>query len=362
MMNRDHDTIISSSDQDFAAALHEIKSNLEVRRLMFVVSNILIPALAIAMLDTLTGSYYPAPLAWLPLYILPLSGALLAVAGILITAILTRCHFGLVINGNKMEQVLSGRMELTGLNWLGVTTNFVALTAVYASAGLSLLLSTFELGYWALLASGLLFITLLLYLRVNHARANRLSKQLVACWQPGEISIRNREEHARVSLEATSSDISVIVVMAIALFSGLFNCMTNIGSISPDLSLTPSVDMIKAWGLPLLSGFTIVSLLLSARMVVRLRIALAQHSQQLAELRNEPDNPWQFRPQERTYLLFGLLHLLTSVSTLILVWTLSGLQWAIIAASVMLLAGLLWYPMQLLMSRQKPMDQPRSAR
>ena len=28
-------------DQDFSAALHEIESNIEVRRLMFVISNVL---------------------------------------------------------------------------------------------------------------------------------------------------------------------------------------------------------------------------------------------------------------------------------------------------------------------------------
>jgi hypothetical protein len=329
---------------------------------MFVISNILIPALSIAMLDTLTGSYYPDQLRWLPMYILPISGAVLALSGILITAILTRCHFGLVVNGNKMEQVISGRMKLAGLNWLGVTTNFVALTALYASAGLSLLLASYRPDYWALAAGLILFVALMLYLRINHALANRLSTKLADCWQPGEVSVRYREEHARESLEATSSDISVIVVMAIALFSGMFNCMTNIGSISPDLPLFLPVDIIKAWGIPLLSSFTIVSLLLSGRMVVRLRIALAQHSQQLAELRNEPDDPWQFRLQERTYLLFALLHLLTGASTVILVWTLSGLQWGLLAGLLLLLLGLIWYPLRLLLTRQKPALRSRPVR
>jgi hypothetical protein len=341
------------SDQDFVAALHEIKSNLDVRRLMFVLSNVLIPALGIAMIDALTGSTYPEPLRWLPLSILPLVGAILALAGTLVTSILTRCHYGLVLNSAKMSRVETGELQLAGLNWLGVTTNFVALTALYAGAGLSLLLTAFGLGTWALAAGAGLFIVLMSVLRWNHGRASRRAQELAASWQPGVVSLRYREEHARESLEATTSDISVIVVMAVALFSGTFNCMANLGSISAELAIRPAIDSIQTWGLPLLSGFTLLALLLSDRMVVRLRIALAQHAQKLAELRNEPDEPWRFRPQERTYLLFILLHLLTSAAMLILAWSLAG-RWAGLGAgAALLLVGLAWYPWQLAQARPR---------
>ncbi|MDX1604879.1 MAG: hypothetical protein R3202_01730 [Candidatus Competibacterales bacterium] len=340
------------ADQDFVAALHEIRSNLDVRRLMFVFSNVMIPALTIALVDTLTGSHYPPHLLWLPLNILPVVGLVLSVAGVLVTVILTRCHFGLVINGNKMGRVVRGELRLEGLNWLGVTTNFVAMTALYAGSGLALLLAALGLGRTVAAAGGvLMFVLLLLTLRWNHARANRRSAGLRESWQPGPVSVRHLEEHARESLDATTADISVIVVMAIALFSGTFGAMTSLGGIPDSLALTPAPAALKTWGVPLLSGFTLLSLLLSDRMVLRLRIALAQHAQRLAELRDERDDPWTFRLQERTYLLFALLHLLTSCSAVLLVWSLSGQLPAILAGGLLFLLGLLWYPWQLARAR-----------
>lgn len=343
----------AKAEQDFAAALHEIKSNLEVRRLMFVISNILVPASAVALIDSLTGNVYPAALRWLPEAILPAIGALLALAGILVTAILARCHFGLVVNGNKMEQVNTGELQLKGLNWLGVTTNFVALTALYAATGFVLLLATFDVGVWSWLGGILLFILLMVYLRWNHARANRLSRELSQYWQHGPVALSYREEHLRESLDASTTDISVIVTMAVAFFAGTFNCMSNIGSINTELSLQPSVTTLHDWGIPLLAGFSLLALLLSDRMVVRLRIALADHAEQLARLRQESDNPWQFKPQERTFLLYALLHLLTSVSALLLIWPLYD-QWLALVVSIALFAvGLLWYPFQLSRTARK---------
>lgn len=343
---------VSPADQDFVAALHEINSNLDVRRLMFVLSNVLIPALGIALMDALTGSHYPPELRWLPLNILPLVGAVLTLAGVLVSAILTRCHYGLVLNGNKMDRIETGELHLQGLNWLGVTTNFVALTALYAGAGLSLLLAALGLGGWSLLGGAGLMLALMLLLRWNHGRANRRSQQLVDSWQPGSVLLAHRETHARSSLEATTADVSVIVVMAIALFSGTFNCMASLGGLSGDLAIRPAPEILQAWGVPALSLFTLVSLLLSGRMVVRLRIALAQHAQKLAELRNEHDQPWRFRPQERTYLLFALLHLLCSASLLILAWSLIGQTAGLMAGLTLFGIGMAWYPWQL--AQKKP--------
>ena len=343
----------SQAEQDFAAALHEIKSNLEVRRLMFVISNILVPASAVALIDSLTGSAYPASLRWLPEAILPVIGALLTLAGILVAAILARCHFGLVVNGNKMDLVNSGDLQLKRLNWLGVTTNFVALTALYAAAGFVLLLATLGLGVWSWLGGVLLFLGLMGFLPWNHSRANRLSQKLSQYWQHGPVALSYREEHLRESLQASTTDISVIVTMAVAFFAGTFNCMSSVGALNPELNLRPSIAALQDWSIPLLAGFSLLALLLSDRMVVRLRIALADHADQLAQLRQESDNPWRFKPQERTYLLYMLLHLLTSVSALLLVWPLYGQWLALVMGIVLFIAGLLWYPWQLTRSARK---------
>jgi hypothetical protein len=349
-MSADSNGTQEQPNQDFRAALHEIHSNLEVRRLMFVLSNILVPACAVALTDCLTGNHYPEAIQWLPEHILAVVGAILSIAGVLVTGILARCHFGLVVNGSKMaavQQQSSDGFRASSLNWLGVTTNFVALTALSGGAGLGLLLASFGWGVGAAVASLLFAGLLMLSLQWNHSRANRLCAKLAPTWQSGPVDLELREQHVRQSLEATTSDISVIVIMAVALFTGLFNSMTNLGGLSPQLTLTPSVETLKDYGIVALSAFALASLLLSSRMVLRLRIALAEHAQRLAELRHEPDNPWAFNVQERSFLLFSLLQLLAATSVMILVWTLAGPKLALAAAGALLLAGLTWYPIRL---------------
>ncbi|MEM7201959.1 MAG: hypothetical protein AAF628_16955 [Planctomycetota bacterium] len=330
--------------QDFGAALHEVESNLEVRRLMFVLSNVLVPACLLALSDGLTGTAYPPALRWLPEHLLPLVGGILMIAGVLVTGILTRCHFGLVVNGSKMAKVTTGVLRAQPLYWLGVTANFVALTALSAAGGASLLVAGLGAPLAAAITGPVLFLLCLIYLRWNHGRANRLCARLTEQWQAGTVAAALREEHARKSLDATTADISVIVVMAAALFAGAFNSMTNVGGLTDALTLTPAAATLRAHGVAALSGFALVSLLLSARMVVRLRIALAEHSQTLAALRGEADQPWRFRLHERTYLLFGIVHLLSVAAAVILAWDLGGVRVGLGVGGGLLIAGLVWYP------------------
>ena len=65
----------SPAAQDFRAATNEVRSNIEVRRLMLVISQVLVPALAMAMTDAMTGLYYTDSIAWLPEHIFAIVGA-----------------------------------------------------------------------------------------------------------------------------------------------------------------------------------------------------------------------------------------------------------------------------------------------
>ena len=150
-----------------------------------------------------------------------------------------------------------------------------------------------------------------------------------------------------MSLEDATSDIAVVVTMGAALFAGTFNAMTNVGDISPDLDLGLPVDAVQQWGLVALSAYTLVSLLLSGRIVIRLRIALGDHSLTLAKLRDEPDEPYRFSARERTFLLFLLQHTLACACALILAWTLTGPRAGGIAAGALMLAGAGWYAVRL---------------
>ncbi len=348
------DALRDEAARDFAAAMHEVDSNLEVRRLMFVVANVLTPALLMAVSDCLSGASYEAAAAWLPGAVLPLAGALLLGSGVLVTGVLGRCHYGLVVNGTKMHKVETGSLRLQGLNWLGVTTNFVLLTAVSAGLGAIFLVAGLGLGAWSLLAGALTTLALLLWLPLSHGRANRLCTQLDSHWQHGDIPVDLRERHARQTLDATTADISVVVVMAVALFAGAFNAITNLGAVPNDLVLSPDPRTLKASGFTLLVLFLLVSLLLSCRMLVRLRLALGDFSLRLAAARGEQDpHALSFRPQERTFLLYCIVLLLAAASALLLGWAQVGRTVGLLGSVVVFAAGVVWYLLRLRSARRR---------
>ena len=60
--------------QDYEAAMNEVHSNLDVRRLMIVIVNVLLPAATMAAVTALAGHDLPPQLAWLPRHVLWLVG------------------------------------------------------------------------------------------------------------------------------------------------------------------------------------------------------------------------------------------------------------------------------------------------
>jgi hypothetical protein len=137
--------------------------------------------------------------------------------------------------------------------------------------------------------------------------------------------------------------VAVVVTMAAALFTGFFAAMANVGSIPGTLAAGIATDPLKRWCVPALSGYLTVSILLSVRMVLRLRGGIADHSLALARLRAEPDDPWRFNPIERTFLLFLLVLMLLGASAVILVWSVGGRAPALVAGGAVVLLGVLRY-------------------
>ena len=340
--------------QDFRAAMREVHTNVEVRRLMFVVVNVLVPTLLMAGADTLSGGSYPPELAWLPANILWIVGILGGAGALLVALVLGRCHAGMVINGSKLQKVTKGQVQLSKLNWLGVTTNLVALAALSAAGGVALLLATSGQPVSTVAsASAAALLLPLAALQWFHARANRTVRHLEASWNHGDVPSALREEHATTSLDDTTADIAVVVTMVVALFAGAFNALTNLGAIPGDVPIAVPVARLQAVGAPALAGFLVLSIALSLRMVVRLRIALAQHASTLAVLRGEHDEPWRFRPIERTFLLYAIALLLCGASALILGWNLGGRVAGLATAGGVLLVGSLYYPIVLAGARPR---------
>lgn len=342
------------SDQDYEAAMHEVESNLEVRRLMLVLSNVLTPACVMAVTDAMAGSDYSPTLRWLPPLVMPMVGALLLVAGFLVTGVVARCHFGLVLNGTKMHKVETGRLELRPLNWLGVTTNFLLLTALSSALGALALFAGLGCTVTAWIAAVVAGAAVMLWLPITHRRANRRCGELDRHWQAGAPSTELRIEHARKSLDGTAADISVVVVMAVALFAGVFNSLTNLGAIPADLAVLPTPATLKATAPAVLLLFVLASLLLSCRILVRLRIAFGEHSLELAALRDEQDpTALRWRMQERSYLLYAIVLVLAVACAVMFGFERSGAAVGAALGSLLLLAGAFWYPLVLLAARRR---------
>jgi hypothetical protein len=143
-------------------------------------------------------------------------------------------------------------------------------------------------------------------------------------------------------------------VMAVALFAGVFNALTNLGGIADAAVVTPPAPVLKATAPAALCGFLTLSLLLSLRILVRLRLAFAQHSRALAELRDEQDpTSHRFRPQERTYLLYSIVLVLAAAAAALLARDLAGPRAAVAAAGAVLAAGAVWYPLVLRGARRR---------
>ena len=344
--------------ENFRAAMLEIDSNVDVRRLMLVLANVLVPALAMGTVDCINGSSWPPELAWLPKHVIPATSGLLAVVCSFVVVILIRCHFGLVVNGAKLR-ASSARPapaggRFSGLNWFGVTTSFVALVALSAGAGAALLCWPFG---WPFAVGALAtpVVLGLVGLRVHHGRANSMVQRLWETWHGPQGSVLPavlREEHARRTLDAATADISVIVTMAAALFAGLFNTMSNLGAVPDALALWIEPAAIRQYGVLFLAAWMTVSLLLSGQMVLRLRLALAEHSAVLAEIRQEEDAPWRFRPTERTFGLYMLVQVLLLVSGAILTLSLGGAVAAAVVVGALAVQGVTAYPVALALARR----------
>lgn len=343
--------MVASGTQDYVAAMEEIHSNLEVRRLMFVFFHVLLPGSVVALSDALSSTNLPPEIAWWPKVIVPLTGLLIAASGIVVCTVLARCHFGMVVNSTKMLAVADGEAVQLGLNWRGVTTNFVALTGLSAAAGLAFLAAGFLPTWIALVLAAILFALVFAQLLWNHRRANELAQRLVPNWEHASIPRDLQERHEVKSLGGANGDVSIVVTMAAALFIGFFTAMAKIGGINPDLDLPPRV--LDLWQLPVFAGFLLGSLLLSARMIARIRLAIGEHSIRLAKLRNEPDDPWRFRLQERTFLLFLLVELLIAFTATVLGWSLFGAVAGVVAGLVLLGLGVFGYAMTLQLGRKK---------
>ncbi|MCR4317478.1 MAG: hypothetical protein NUW37_14155 [Planctomycetes bacterium] len=345
----------NKAPQDFSAALREIKGNFDIRRLLFVITNLVLPGVVIALGDLVSGPEYPESGMWFARHIFEFAGLVVILLGFVVGKILVRCHYGLVINGAKLNVSKDGSAKLLSLNWLGVTGSFIILSALSVGAATFVVAKCFLDFRLSVILGVIAFLINPLLLNLNHWRANRALKKLIPSWSKEDVSQENEEHHAILSLEATNQDIAVIVAMAAALFVGFFSAIANFGSMQESVDYDIPAALVKRYAIFFVSSYLVVTMALSALMVVRLRVSIAEFSETLARLRNEPDDPWRFKFSERTFSLYMFIVMLGSFSTYLLFRSLecfdgfeaaSGDLWgrfSFFMAGTVAIIGTIWY-------------------
>ena len=151
----------------------------------------------------------------------------------------------------------------------------------------------------------------------NHRQAETESNNRVSDDDPSLDALPSRSvltDHTIQSLSASQSDMSVITIMAMALFFTairVFDFSSGQlpgGASGGSLANTDSVITTIYW-------LSLVSLFVMQTLLFRLRIWLSSHSEDLNRLvggQGADDNPWAFRPLQLSVLQYLLVAVLFS--------------------------------------------------
>ena len=332
-----------SADDEYFGAITEIQRNLKERRLMFTILNILLPGILLGLGDMLSGADYPAHLSWILRHSIILAAGFLFTIAMIISFIIMRCHFGLVINGTKLGKIHTGSLNISRLSFRSIALNFVFVNSIIAGACALLVCRIVDLRWFGIaFASGTILVLMILFY-INHKKASIKCRKLDKFWEPGEVSLKMLEKHKLVSLEATNDDISIIAAMSAAVFIGFYSALSNISGINPTLQLDLPVDIIKNPGISWLTGFICILILFSSLMIARLRLAIGKFSVEIAELHGETDDAYRFKVYEKTFLLYMITIFLAACTLTIFIWTIWDVGPAIIFAGGLIVLSILFY-------------------
>lgn len=295
-----------------------LKREFEIRRLMLVVLHIALPALLFTTLNLLKMAFALKSSSYELASVVIISLVAGAVVASLITLVMLRCHKGIVMTAYDVNYHLYNDTKTALLNPMGVTTCFYFLAI--ASVLYCLILLAFVIGIFESSTFGnikiaffclAIFFVAYVVLHFTHEEASSTAK---AQKKLKDIT-KNPTDHRVMSVEATISDMSVLIVMSVSLISAL-------GLIASEIIILASNQ--AAVYQKLFSLFTHVTLiyvifviLLSQIMFIRLRVALAEHSCELGFLSERRSYAWKLTAVERSFFLYLLLCLF-AVTTILL--------------------------------------------
>ena len=296
--------------------LSELEKNLESRRLLLVVLHIAVPtALVLAPAQVKIGAKLSAVSlfgAFAPAF----AALFVCVVSVYVAIAVTRCHYGNVINGSLVEYSLYGKNVETDVNWKGVSLNFYCLSVLSFLTSLFAFVRMyieFEMSYFIqILLLTCLIATALWLFRWLHNKAVDTARSEVGRCQHNQERLYSIDNHCDITLKACVSDISVVVVMAMAIFSSVMVFQAELISLNPNEFNRSSTKILISHGPILVYVYGISAMVLSQIMIIRLRLAIALYVSKTVD-EEMVKQVWRTSWIEKTHLLYQILVFLSLV-------------------------------------------------
>lgn len=299
--------------------LRDLRRNFELRRLLLVALHVLVPSF---ILTGVSMSTQDAPLPGLE--ILWSHSLILAACGVIISSAMVahgmiRCQHGIVVNGALVNWRIYGKLVPDKLNLHGVSSGFYALAVLSLLFGLSIvgyytITSIFGVDGWHLYvfvcgACSVLFILAVLWFASRHKSAWRSSSDLLELEEgSSQRDESSRQLHRMNSLDDTNSDIGAVFVTAMILFSTMLSTLPDLAQIYSTNLVAELAVAIGLLGTEVVVVYGILAMFLSQSMLIRLRVAMAEHISQTDSGKIVNDmRVWDPSVFERTSMLYMML-------------------------------------------------------
>jgi len=336
--------------------LRELQRNFALRRLLLVALNVLVPAFILTgvKLSTMNQAVSGLEILWSHSLVLGAVGVTICAFSVAVS--MTRCQYGIVVNAALINWRVYGRRPEERLNWYGISSGFFILAVLSVATGFAILVFCLVSVYFPLEGAPLLCfsflatVVVLLFAGVKfhatHTLAWRTACKLITSEaETSSIDALLRQEHRMNSLDDTNSDIGVVLVTAIALFSTMLTAIPDIAAVSNRYVGEQVVYFTVNYGFDLTAVYAILVLLVSQSMLLRLRVATAEHASLLEDQSGTVVRRiWASKFWERSSVFYLFLAVLCALYI-----TMLGVRWfdnnaiALFIGCLYVLFSRLWY-------------------
>ena len=329
--------------------IRELQRNFYQRRLLLVALHLLVPGFILTGVKFATLNRAVPGLEFLWTHSLAFAAIGVILGSLLVAMSMTRCHFGILVNGALVNWRIYGERVDCKLNWFGLSAGFYLLSICSMSFGLAIAIYClieaaiplkFQTAIIPLICMGLAVVGLSVWrFEKTHAQGYAIASRLLR----SECESRRPDQHLRSkhrmnSIDDTNEDIGVVVVTAVALFTTMVAVLPDLADVNTHYIGERLAGAVFNHGMPVTISYALLVLILSQSMLIRLRIAMAEHVSELNKYRQgEELRVWSSTLQERTSILYLFLSVLFSLFAMALYarWFDSGLlTWLFLPAYV----------------------------